>query len=180
MIDQMRWSDRRFTFDLPRRWFPAVLERLRGTPARCEAIFRHVPEEELRLRVGGEWSAKEHVGHLDDIHDLDSRRLDDFLAGSRCLTPWDATNAATEEARHNDRLTIELLERLRRRRQALVRRLEGLTEERVEARSFHERLGRDLRLIDWAFFVAEHDDHHLARARGLLLRIRGHGRPADR
>ena len=31
------------------------------------------------------------------------------------------------------------------------------------AAHFHPRLGTPMRLIDLAFFVAEHDDHHLAQ-----------------
>jgi len=34
--------------------------------------------------------------------------------------------------------------------------------------ALHPRLGTPLRLIDHALFVAEHDDHHLARIGGLL------------
>lgn len=37
-----------------------------------------------------------------------------------------------------------------------------------ERRAFHERLNCDMRLVDGAQFVAEHDDHHLLRIRVLL------------
>ena len=36
----------------------------------------------------------------------------------------------------------------------------------------HPRLEMALRLIDWAQFVAEHDDHHLAHARWVLSSLR--------
>ena len=36
----LRWTDRRFTFDLPEALFPVVIERLRGTPARIEDKVR--------------------------------------------------------------------------------------------------------------------------------------------
>ena len=55
--------------------------------------------------------------------------------------------------------------RLGRRRLELVNRLGTLSEADVGAIATHPRLGQPMRLIDWAFFVAEHDDHHLASAR---------------
>jgi hypothetical protein len=36
--------------------------------------------------------------------------------------------------------------------------------------SEHPRLRRPLRLVDWLYFLAEHDDHHLAKAREILRR----------
>jgi hypothetical protein len=32
----------------------------------------------------------------------------------------------------------------------------------------HPRLERSLSVLDWMFFVAEHDDHHLAKAREIM------------
>jgi predicted short-subunit dehydrogenase-like oxidoreductase (DUF2520 family) len=37
--------------------------------------------------------------------------------------------------------------------------------------SLHPRLKRPMRLIDLCFFVAEHDDHHLAIATRLALGV---------
>ncbi|PYS76811.1 MAG: hypothetical protein DMF66_12645 [Acidobacteria bacterium] len=41
-------------------------------------------------------------------------------------------------------------------------RLEALSEAAVAASALHPRLGKQMRVIDMALFVAEHDDHHLA------------------
>jgi hypothetical protein len=38
----------------------------------------------------------------------------------------------------------------------------------VAVGAIHPRLRTRIRLIDWAQFVAEHDDHHLAAAREAL------------
>ncbi|HEX2092623.1 MAG TPA: DinB family protein [Longimicrobiaceae bacterium] len=168
MIHQMDWTSRTFSFDLPAGVFPAVLERVRGTPARAAALVAGVPEEVLGTRIRGGWSAKEHVGHLDDLHALDERRLGEFLARAEVLTAADMTNRRTEEARHNGTPTARLVEGFRARREALVLRLERLSEQEVEITSMHPRLRRPVRLIDWVYFVAEHDDHHLARAREAL------------
>jgi hypothetical protein len=45
---------------------------------------------------------------------------------------------------------------------SFVRRLEALTDEEVAATALHPRLRQQMRVIDMAYFVAEHDDHHLA------------------
>lgn len=37
-----------------------------------------------------------------------------------------------------------------------------------QATAVHPRLGVTVRLIDWAQFDADHDDHHLAAARMVL------------
>ena len=46
--------------------------------------------------------------------------------------------------------------------------LENLTVAEIGVTAMHPRLGIRMRLIDWAQFVADHDDHHLAAARMVL------------
>ena len=46
--------------------------------------------------------------------------------------------------------------------------LEGADASALERTARHPRLGTPMRLIDIAFFTAEHDDHHLARITELL------------
>ena len=41
--------------------------------------------------------------------------------------------------------------------------LQNINESDLEKSALHPRLGTPMRLIDLAFFVAEHDDHHLAQ-----------------
>lgn len=165
MIEQIRWFERTWTFSLPAGAFPAVLERLRGTPARAAALTSGVPEDILSTRVGGAWSAKEHLAHLDDLHDLDEKRFDEFLARAGTLAAADLTNQRTHAANHNATTVSEILSRLQSHREALVARMEAATAEDVDVVCVHPRLKQGLRLIDWAYFVAEHDDHHLVGAR---------------
>jgi len=61
------------------------------------------------------------------------------------------------------------VERFSRHRESFVTKFEALSEEAIVASCFHARLGQKLRLIDWVYFIAEHDDHHLVRARRALL-----------
>jgi hypothetical protein len=162
MITPMRWFDRSFTFDLPLGAFPGVIERLRGTPARAAELVAGVPAEVLTHRVYGKWSPQEHIAHLSDLGILDDKRLGDFLAGASDLTVADLQNRTTETADHNRQPIAVVLERLRMGRMDLVRRMDALTEVEVGRIAIHPRLKQPMRLMDWAIFVAGHDDHHLA------------------
>jgi hypothetical protein len=166
----MRWFDRSFTFDLPLGAFPAVIERLRGTPARAAGLVAGVPAQMLTRRTNGKWSVQEHIAHLSDLGVLDDKRLADFLAGASNLTPADLENRATESADHNRQPIAVVLERLRTGRMELVRRMDALTEDEVGRTAIHPRLKQPMRLMDWAIFVAEHDDHHLAHVHQTLAK----------
>jgi len=160
--------DRTWSFDLPVGAFPAVLERLRGTAPRAGELVLGLPNSTLRARPDNHWSAIEHLGHLDDLHELDTLRLEEFLARAETLSAADPTNRRTDTAGHGATPVSELLERFRRRRLELVHRMEALSAEEIAIASVHPRLRRAIRLIDWAQFVADHDDHHLVRAREAL------------
>jgi hypothetical protein len=169
MIKPVAWTARRFNFDLPAGAFPAVLERLRGTPARAAELVSGIPEELLNARLNGKWSIKEHLGHLADLHELDEKRLREFLAGATVLSAADMTNSLTEAANHNQAPIAVILERLRSHRLEWVSKLEMLSEEEVARSALHPRLQQPMRVLDWAYFVAEHDDHHLVRVRQAVL-----------
>ena len=91
----LRWTDRTFEFSMPTALHPIVVERLRGTPARIEAKVRSLPTETLTRREGDQWSIQEQVGHLLDLDELHSGRLDDYLAGAEVLRAADMTNRRT-------------------------------------------------------------------------------------
>ncbi len=164
----MRWFERKFRFDLPEEMFEVVVERLRGTPARIEDKIQGVAGEVLRRRRGEEWSVLEQIGHLLDLDELHTGRLDDYLAGARVLRPADLDNKKTKSADHNRREPHDLVAQFRRERMALVERLERWPRPRVGQSAEHPRLQQPMRVIDMALFVAEHDDHHLSRMTELL------------
>ena len=90
-------------------------------------------------------------------------RVDDFLADGDTLTVADLSNRKTHEAKHNTRELIEILAEFRIARLRLVERV-GKFQPALFARSMlHPRLKQPMRLVDHLYFVAEHDDHHLAR-----------------
>jgi hypothetical protein len=168
MIELIRWTERRWSFSLPVGVFPAVVERLRGTPARVTELLSAVEEDSAAARLGSAWSAKEHVGHLSDLHELEERRIHEFIEGIGVLSAADLANRRTEQAEHGTTPIAEILRRFRHERDAFVKRLESLSADEVAIAALHPRLGQHLRLVDWAYFVAEHDDHHLALARRAL------------
>jgi hypothetical protein len=171
MVPYIRWLDRGWRFDFPVRHFPNLVERLRGTPARLEDRLAALPRDELVLRVNGMWSLQEHAGHLLDLTALDAARIDDFTAERERLTAADMTNRRTNDARHNDRPIDRILADFRRERSAIVRQLDAADESFAGRTALHPRLGVVIRVVDWVYFVAEHDDHHLAAIASVL-----HGR----
>jgi hypothetical protein len=167
MIHVAKWTTRTFGHELPIELFAVVLERLRGMPPRAAALLESLEEPFRTWSREGSWSAQQHIGHLDDLHDLDMRRLKDYLAGAPVLSAADMTNRRTFDADHNATPAEVLLTRVRMHREELAEQLEGLSDAEAARVAVHPRLQRPLRVIDWMYFVAEHDDHHLASARGV-------------
>lgn len=158
-----RWFERRFSFEhLGAADFPFLVERLRGTPARVEDKLRGLPRERLTRRDGEAWSIQEHVGHLADLDVLHDARLDDYAAGAAVLRAADLQNRKTYEAAYNERPLAEVALSFRRGRGRFVERLEAWDPQRLDRSAVHPRLRQPMRLVDMLYFVAEHDDHHLA------------------
>lgn len=157
------WFERKFEFSFPLEQYPNLFVRLRGTPARLEEILGGVTRGVLIGKVGEKWSAQEHAGHLLDLESLWLARVDDFLTDTDTLTAADLSNRKTYEANHNTRPLPEILREFRGARRRLLERV-GEFQAALLARSkLHPRLKQPMRLVDHLYFVAEHDDHHLAR-----------------
>ncbi len=77
-------------------------------------------------------------------------------------------NKKTEADGHNTRPLEGLLHEFRETRMHFINRLSDADDETVAFVSLHPRLNQPMRLVDMAFFVAEHDDHHLAVIRKLI------------
>lgn len=172
MCKRALWLERQFKFDLPNSLFPNVLERLRGTPARLEERVKGLPRSGLTKREDDRWSIQENVGHLADLEPLWIGRVEEMIKGEPVLTPADMSNRQTEDSGHNSRSIAELLVHFRETRMLLVGLLVGAAPEDLTRTALHERLGAQMRLIDLAWFIAEHDDHHLATITELVDRSR--------
>lgn len=164
------WVERKFDFTFPVEQFPTVCVRLWGTPARLEEMLRNVmskPEVLVATRQE-KWSVQEQAGHLLDLEPLWMARVDDFLTGRDTLAAADLGNRKTHEADHNARPLAEILTGFRTARLRLVERLGTLEPEGFARTSLHPRLKQPMRLVDHLYFVAEHDDHHLAKTWELI------------
>ncbi len=167
------WFERTFQLGLPVEAFPDILERLRGTPARLEERVRGIAREVLVRRAGPAWSIQENVGHLWDLESLWALRLEQFGRGVDRLQAADLDNRKTHEAGHNLVDMGDLLGKFRRDRMALVERLELLRPAALRRTALHPRLGQPMTVVDHCFFIAEHDDHHLATIGRLIRTGRG-------
>jgi hypothetical protein len=84
------------------------------------------------------------------------------------LRATDLSNQKTHTAGHNATDIQILLQRFREHRQRLVDKLIQLNDEALMGISLHPRLKTPMRIVDLAYFVAEHDDHHLASIREII------------
>jgi uncharacterized damage-inducible protein DinB len=158
-----QWFERKFDFTFPAENYPNLHIRLWGTPARLEEMVQDVPHQEMIEKPRGKWSAQEHGGHLADLEPLWLARVEDFLSDVGTLTIADLTNRKTEEANHNARTLDQVLAEFRTARLRLLDRVGQLSPQAFPGTKLHPRLNQPMRLIDHLYFVAEHDDHHLAK-----------------
>ena len=157
------WFERQFNFTLSIDQYPTVCIRLRGTPPRLEEVIRGAPRQILTRKLDGKWSPQEHAGHLLDLEPLWMARVEDFLTDREILTAADLSNRTTTEADHNAKDVRGVLAEFRAARLRLFDRIQGLPLDSLGRERLHPRLKRPMRLIDHLVFIAEHDDHHLAK-----------------
>jgi hypothetical protein len=162
MIAKTPWTSRKFNFDFPVTYFPCIFVRLQGTCVRIEDYIKNLSEEQLESKEPGKWSIKEHIGHLTDLDELHEGRLIDYKNKLPVLRAADMTNLKTNEANHNSKLVSKLVHDFRNARNQFLKHLEMLNESELSQSAIHPRLNQSMRIVDMAFFVAEHDDQHLA------------------
>jgi uncharacterized damage-inducible protein DinB len=155
------WVERTFNFNFTSGLFPVIFSRLEGAIFRLFSILANADEKQCS-ESGYGWSVKQHLGHLTDLEDLWWRRLDDFLQNKQVLTAADMTNKKTEAGGHNDKPIDTLIADFTRERQKMLETVYGYDEELLLRTALHPRLNVPMRLIDSLYFVAEHDDHHIA------------------
>jgi uncharacterized damage-inducible protein DinB len=162
------WFERKFEFTFPVELHPNLLARLRGTPARLEEILHGRSNQSLIRKPEQKWSAQEHAGHLLDLEPLWLARVGDYVSASDELTATDLRNRKTDEANHNTRPLQQILADFRAARATLLKKVDELDASLFTRAIPHPRLKTPMRLVDHLYFVAEHDDHHLARIWELL------------
>jgi len=162
-MKQTNWFERKFEFTSNQNIFPSLLERLIGTPVRIEEKLKGINKEYYSRKLENKWSILEHLGHLSDLEPLWQGRLEDILQGRTELRATDLNNTQTDLANHNAKSVEELVNEFKILRKKTIEQLEALTEEQVFLTALHPRLKTPMRTMDLFLFVAEHDDHHLAK-----------------
>ena len=162
-MQQVRWFDRQFNFDNNQNIFPSIIERLADTPLRLENKLKSIRPAILKEKVSGTWSIQENIGHLIDLEPLWQERFAEIKAGKPELKPADLQNTKTELANHNEKPIEELLDQFRTIRNQTIGMIREIDEQMVFKSALHPRLKKPMRTMDLFLFVAEHDDHHLAR-----------------
>lgn len=161
-MKRTKWFDRSFASISDNGLMPGIIERLAGTPARVEEKIQLLDGSELADNEAG-WSFKKEVGHLIDLEPLWLNRMKQIADAQKDLIAADLTNRKTHETDHDAEAMVDLAASFRKERKKLMDFLSTLEDEDLEKAANHPRLGTPMRVIDLAFFVAEHDDHHLAQ-----------------
>ena len=167
MNEMAKWIERKFPEKPALDTFPMLVERLAGTPARIHEKVSLIPADLLTRRTGDSWTMLEHIGHLADLEPLWLKRLEEFREGVHELTAADMSNRKTYDAGHNHRPVEDVARSFVSGRIPILELLESLENGTLAQTSLHPRLRQPMRLIDLCLFVAEHDDHHLARISAL-------------
>jgi uncharacterized damage-inducible protein DinB len=173
MLNRPRWFDRQFPLDVPIELLPNIIERLRGGAVCLRDRVQSLAKEILIYRDDNKWSIQENAGHLLDLESLWAGRLQDFIAGREVLRPTDLANTQTDENNYNAADIEDILNQFASMRAKFVEELEGLDAVVIERTALHPRLQQPMRVVDMAFFVAEHDVHHMARITELINKLRG-------
>lgn len=167
MIPLTPWIERKFIFDFPLSHFAIIYSRLQGSIYRVNELVKFANEESSTFNTNG-WSVKEHIGHLYDLEELWWKRLHDFKNGKHMLAAADMTNKKTKLADHNASSLDQLVKLFSTERRKILDQIFEYDEADLSLTSLHPRLQQPMRLVDSLYFVAEHDDHHLAAITLLL------------
>ena len=171
MTERTPWFERSFDAGPPPSMLPNLMERLRGTPVRISDRLVELPPEALTRQDNNTWSIQENVGHLWDLEELWAKRLADFLSDRETLTPADLQHHKTHNANHNAQDLSALVAGFHAARSELVAGLERLTAADLERTALHPRLQQPMTIPGMCYFIAEHDDHHIAQITQLIRRF---------
>jgi uncharacterized damage-inducible protein DinB len=162
-----KWFSRTFERGLPPEAVPEIFARLRTTPDSLATAVAGLSPEILTQRRDDKWSIQENAGHLFDLESLWDQRLADYTRGAETLHPADLENRKTHQANHNSRPISEILAAFRSARLAIIEKLTRMTPAELSRTALHPRLQQPMTVVDLCYFVAEHDDHHLATIENL-------------
>jgi len=170
-MHRQKWFDKKFQFELSQDDYELILSKLNENPQKISKLVSSLPVAVLTKKIDNGWSIQENVGHLIDLEELHSGRIDDFIAGKENLRPADLNNRKTDIANHNKKNIGELLKKLKSVRDDFINRMKNLDAEILKRSSIHPRLNQSMRPIDMAQFVLEHDEHHIETIKELIKKF---------
>jgi SAM-dependent methyltransferase/uncharacterized damage-inducible protein DinB len=179
LAHRQAWFDRSFNFKDTAMTFSGLIERLRDAPMRLSRKTKGLPSDVLTRQEDRKWSIQEHAGHLLDLENLWIGRVDDIISGQETMRSADLTNQKTFDANHNTSKLEIILDAFDSARSAFVAACEASKAAAEKAFTKHPRLGTPMRLIDLMYFVAEHDDHHLASISQILVVLNPKSGPVE-
>lgn len=162
-METKKWFERKFDFDFGPDHYAAIYLQLKQAPAELREVVKGLSEDVVVRQPDGGWSIKEHIGHLSIMEPIWRTRFHDIDEMRPTLSPADLTNRATTEANFNHRALSVLLDQLAAERMATLALIATLNMLDANRTSLHPRLKQPMRMIDLAYFVAEHDVHHIVR-----------------
>lgn len=162
-ITTKKWFERKFDFNVSNDDHAVVNNRLQQTIEKLQQLLAGLPNDLLVYKPQGKWSIKENTGHLAVLEPLWRERFIQIQTGDVVLAPADLENKATFDAGFNDLNIATILEKFIDERRKTLLLLDDINEEDKTKSSLHPRLNQPMRIIDLAYFVAEHDEHHLSR-----------------
>ena len=146
-----------------------MLERVKGTTARLRNLTSHVPRERLLLRPYGQWSVVDHIGHLIYLQDRSEEHVDDFVSRRNELCQIDLSDQASILDLHRRQELGDLIEEFRLKRDYFVRRIQDMDPGALRHQALNRCRGVRMTVVDTILYLAEHDDHHLASMRSILI-----------
>jgi uncharacterized damage-inducible protein DinB len=162
------WIERSFQFGISPELASNLLERIGGTPARLEEKLSGGDRPLTARPAPDKWSVQEHAGHLWDVEALWLTRFEEYQRGVQTLTAAEMTGRKTWQADHNDSSLEAILAGFRAARTGIAGLLEKCPADYFRRTARHPRLDKVITPVDLMFFIAEHDDHHLAMMTRLL------------
>jgi uncharacterized damage-inducible protein DinB len=162
-METKKWFERKFDFDFGPDQYAAIYAQLKQAPDQLRSAVAGLGEDVLAHQPEGGWSIKEHMGHLSIMEPIWRTRFQDIQDKKPALTPADLSNRATTEGHFNEQGISVLLDQFLTERMTTLALLDTLNVLDESRTSLHPRLQQPMRMIDLAYFVAEHDEHHILR-----------------
>lgn len=162
------WKDRKFEPITDDGQLPTIIERLDGTEYRLMGKSASEEDYDFNKKTGDKWSVKEEIGHLLQSDRMWIGRLKDILTEKEYLRVCDATAEAVKKANFNSRDTEDIVDDFGETREELLSLFRELKAEDLQKKAKHPTSQNAMRVIDLAYMIAEHDDHHLAKISQIL------------